>query len=86
MIKPLQLIKSILINIVDNIDAGNSNLSEEECLEIIDKLNQLSQIKNKLSKYQACNFLNVSRSTFDLYVQEGKLPKGMKQQGFKELF
>ncbi len=82
----LSIIKSILSNIIDNIDAGNSNITEEEGTEIIDLINQITNVKNKLSKYQACKFLNISRSTFDLYVKEGKLPKGQKQQGFKELF
>lgn len=40
----------------------------------------------KLSKYQACKYLNVSRATFDNYVRDKKIPKGRKQQGFKELF
>lgn len=82
----LLIIKSILKNIIDNIEADNSNLTEEECIEIIDQLNHISNVRNKLSKYQACKFLNISRSTFDLYIKEGKLPKGQKQQGFKELF
>jgi len=29
--------------------------------------------------------LNISRSTFDKLVKEGKLPKGKKRMGFKEL-
>lgn len=28
----------------------------------------------------------ISRATFDNYVREGKIPKGLKQPGFKELF
>ena len=28
----------------------------------------------------------MSRATFDKYVSKGKIPKGRKQQGFKELF
>ena len=31
-------------------------------------------------------YLNISRATFDNYVRAGKIPKGRKQQGFKELF
>lgn len=39
-----------------------------------------------MSKYQACQYLNVSRATFDNYVREGLLPRGKKVVGFKELF
>lgn len=39
-----------------------------------------------MSKYQACQYLNVSRATFDNYVREGSLPRGKKEAEFKELF
>ena len=39
-----------------------------------------------LSKEQACIYLNMSRSRFDDLVRQGKLPKGKKRAGFKELF
>jgi predicted DNA-binding transcriptional regulator AlpA len=39
-----------------------------------------------MSKYQAYTYLNMSRATFDNLVREGKLPKGVKVAGFKELF
>ncbi len=40
----------------------------------------------QLSKYQSCQYLNISRATFDNYVREGTLPKGKKVAGFRELF
>lgn len=51
----------------------------------------LDIIKNLLLKIiddidQACNYLGISRATFDNYVREGKIPKGLKQPGFRELF
>ena len=82
----LLLLKSILIDIIDRIDSGNSNLTEDELEETIDYLNKLTNTENKLSKYQSCKYLNISRSTFDNYVKEGKIPEGKKQQGFKEKF
>lgn len=39
----------------------------------------------EFSKYSACNYLNVSRASFDNYVKENKIPKGTHKQGFKEL-
>ena len=41
--------------------------------------------EKRLSKYAACEYLNVSRATFDNYVREGKLPRGKHEIGFKEL-
>ncbi len=39
----------------------------------------------RMSKYQSCQYLNISRATFDNYVREGSLPRGEKESGFKEL-
>lgn len=80
----LKIIRNLLQKIIDDIDSGNSNLSEEEALTIIEELKVLSD-KAKLSKYAACQYLNVSRATFDNYVREGKLPRGKHSIGFKEL-
>jgi predicted DNA-binding transcriptional regulator AlpA len=39
-----------------------------------------------MSKEQACNYLNLSRSRFDDLVRERKIPRGKKRVGFKELY
>lgn len=80
----LNVIKRLIYKIGDDIDSGNSNLTEEECIEIIATLQRMSD-KSRLSKYSACKYLNISRATFDNYVAEGKLPKGKKDVGYKEL-
>ena len=82
----LQIIKRILLKIVDNIDSGNSNITSSDQLKILEVLKEYTDKEVRLSKYQACKYLNISRATFDNYVREGKIPKGRKQQGFKELF
>ena len=81
----LKIIRRSLLKIIDDIDSGNSNLSEEEALEVLDNLKRLSNKEKRLSKYSACQYLNVSRATFDKYVREGKIPKGKHDIGFKEL-
>ena len=81
----LRAIRSLLLKIVDNIDAGNSNLSEDEALQAIDYLKKLTNKEKRLSKYEACRYLNVSRATFDNYVRAGRLPRGKHEAGFKEL-
>lgn len=82
----LSIIRSLLLKIVDNIDAGNSNISSEEAIEVAKILASYTDKTVRLSKYQACDYLNVSRASFDNYVRSGKLPKGIKESGFKELF
>lgn len=83
----MNILKNELQRIIDNIDTGNSNVpNEEELEEILDLINKATNTQNKLSKYQAMKYLNVSRATFDRYVADGKLPPGKKEQGFKELF
>lgn len=79
-------IKKLLLQLIDSIDAGNSNLSENELVTIAEYIQMVSNKAKKLSKYQACQYLNISRATFDNLVRAGKLPKGIKQAGFKELF
>ena len=81
----LQIIRNLLLKIVDNIDAGNSNLTQEESIKVIEALRGFTEKDIVLSKYQACQYLNISRSSFDIYVRSGKLPQGRKQAGFKEL-
>ena len=80
------LIRSLLQNCIDRIDSGNSNLSAEEEIEIVELLKKYTNKDRKFSKYQACKYLNISRATFDKYIREGKIPKGKKEAGFKELF
>lgn len=81
----LQTIKSLLLRIVDDIDAGNSNVDEDEAVEIIKSLKELVRIDKPMSKYQAYTYLNISRATFDNMVREGKIPRGRNVAGFKEL-
>lgn len=81
----IEMIRKYLLKLVDDIDAGNSNLTEKEAVELVDALKRLTDKQKRLSKYEACKYLNVSRATFDNYVREGKLPRGTKEAGFKEL-
>ena len=73
------------MKIINDIDSGNSNISEEESIEVAEFLHKISDRTERLSKYKACEYLNVSRATFDNYVRAGKLPKGKKDVGYKEL-
>lgn len=82
----LEILKIGLEQIINNIDSNNSNATDEQIDSILDMVNKATNTQNKLSKYQACKYLNISRATFDNWVREGKLPEGLKEQGFKEKF
>lgn len=81
----MDVIAQLLEQCLGNIKAGTSNISEEDQLEIVAMLRKYTDKDRRLSKYQACTYLNMSRATFDNYVREGKIPKGKKEIGWKEL-
>ena len=80
----LGIIRRLLEKLLGDIDAGNSNITEEEGQQIIELLSSIAD--DRMSKYQACQYLNVSRATFDNLVKEGFLPEGKHQAGFKEKY
>ena len=80
----LQIIRKLLLEQVDNIDSGNSNITEKEQLKTIEFLKSLRKDEG-ISKYKACQYLNMSRAKFDNLVKEGVIPHGKKVIGFKEL-
>lgn len=76
----IKLITKLLRDTADKIDAGSSELTEEESMDI------LSILSHKvLSKEQACDFVGLKPSQFNLLMAANKLPKGKKRKGFKEL-
>lgn len=87
----MKIIRDLLVKIVEDIDAGNSNSTECEQKEIIELISYFTNKQEKLSKYQSIKYINdcgvkMSRATFDNYVKDGKLPSGRHQSGFKEIF
>ena len=75
-----KIITALLRETADKIDSGNCELSESEAMDIMSVLSH-----QVMSKEDACIYMNMSRSKFDDLVREGKLPKGRKRRGFKEL-
>lgn len=82
----LDAVKNQLQNAISNIDAGNSNLNEEEMEELVKTLSVLNKGVKRISKAYACeHILHCSPATFDNYVRAGIIPKGKKEIGFNEL-
>ena len=75
-----KLIAKELINIAHKIENGTCEMSENEMTEVLSIVAHES-----MSKYQACQYLNLKTSRFDDLVREGVIPKGKKITGFKEL-
>lgn len=77
-------LRSILVKhlheIADNIDKQSCELSDDEILDVMNAITHLS-----MSKEEACLYMRLSRSEFDKRVREGKIPKGRKRRGYKEL-
>lgn len=73
-------VSKMLREIADKIDSGNCEIDEEQAIHIMSTIGH-----EVMSKDSACSYLNISRSKFDSLVADGKLPKGKKRRGFKEL-
>ena len=75
-----KLVVRYLREVADKIDAGTSEISESQAVDILRAV-----AHEVMSKEQACIYLNLSRSRFDDLVRERKIPRGKKRLGFKEL-
>ena len=79
----LQLIKTALKQLLEDMDSGNTNINEEQQQELLSLLLQFNS--KELSKVEAAEYIGVSRASFDNYIRKGLIPKGRKRPGFKEL-
>ena len=79
----LKVLRSLLEQLINDIDSGNSNIPEEQELETIQFIQKITS--KQLSKLESANYIGVSRATFDNYIKNGWIPKGEKRIGFKEL-
>lgn len=81
----LNIISNLLRRIADRIDEGSISSNPEETMQVMEAIQGFVDKEQRLSKYEACRYLNISRATFDNYVRAGKLPRGKHEAGFKEL-
>ena len=82
----IRILKKLLEESINNIDAGNSNHNEKELGAIIKDLTKLNRGIKRISKREACEkIIKCSPSTFDNYIKIGLIPKGHKEAGSKEL-
>ena len=81
-----KILAHLLRTLADNIDAGNSNISEEELMDLCSMLSNLSNPDERISKYKAATILGVNHKTVDYYIKKGYIPRGKQDVGFKEIF
>lgn len=62
------------------IESGECALTDDEAMDIISVV-----AHQAVSKDEACSIVNVNRSRFGELMGEGKIPKGRKRRGWKEL-
>lgn len=83
--KELQMIDDLLMEFHERIKSGRCLTNKMQNLIMLDFLHQIANKDEAISKYEACRYVGVSRSTFDRLVAEGRLPQGEKRAGWKEL-
>lgn len=75
------MIKSLL----DDIDAGNSNMTEDEMEETIEFIKDISNRDKYYSREEAAKYLHMNVQNFDLLRKEGEIPEGIKRAGITNL-
>lgn len=63
------IIRTLLQKFIDDIDSDNCNITMEQQSKIISVLSNIANPDQRMSKIQACDYLGVSRATFDNYVR-----------------
>lgn len=75
------MIKSLL----DDIDAGNSNMTEDEMEETIEFIKDISNRDKYYSREESAKYLNMSIQNFDLLRKKGEIPEEIKRAGITNL-
>lgn len=75
-----KLIIKELDALLDKFKANTTDLTEDEAMDLLSVL-----FHQAMSKEEAADYLRVSIPTFNNYIALGKVPKGRKRKGHKEL-
>lgn len=81
----MKVIRNMLKSLLDNIDAGNSNMTEEEMEETIEFIKDISNRDKYYSREEAAKYLHMSIQNFDLLRKKGEIPEGIKRAGITNL-
>ena len=82
-----KLISNILRKMADNFDARTTHLDEKGCHKVLNTINLMEHGDEEMSKSEAAEYIGVCRATFDNYVSNGLIPRGVnKHRDTKTLF
>ena len=70
-----------LIEVGNKFKAGTSEITEDEAIDIFRIVTH-----EPISREQVCDEMNINNSKFYDLLTLGKIPKGRKRRGFKELY
>ena len=76
----LPLVVKSLKEMTESIESGTCSLTDDEAMHLIKVITHKA-----MSREEACDYVNMNANKFNDYVVLGKLPRGRKRRGFKEL-
>ena len=76
----IPLVVKALRDTADNIESGNCSITDDEAMHLLKCVTHKA-----MSREEACDYVNMNANKFNDYVVLGKLPRGRKRRGFKEL-
>lgn len=78
-------IKVLVRQILSDLDAGNTNLTEEELEESIEFLKRITDKDKYYSREEAAEYLHMSVQNFDALRRKGEIPQGIKRKSITNL-
>ena len=80
----LQTLKLALQQLLNDIDSGNSNITEDQEQEILKCIRKITD--SMLTLTEAADYIGVCKATFNNYIDKGLIPKGTQKRGTSSLF
>lgn len=81
----MKVIRNMVKSLLDDIDAGNSNMTEDEMEETIELIKNISNKDRYYSREESAKYLHMSVQNFDLLRKKGEIPEGIKRSGITNL-
>lgn len=81
----IKLLRQELADSIAQIDAGNTNLTNDQMINLIEYLAFINKGVKRISKAYACeHILHINTNKFNYLMSKGIIPKGRHELGFKE--
>lgn len=81
----IKLLRQELEDSIAQIDAGNTNLTNDQMINLIEHLAFINKGVKRISKAYACeHILHINSNKFNYLKAKGIIPEGRHELGFKE--